>query len=191
MLSTGREGGYRPCVVSHRNLTRKIPGHVPDHVDTVLEQWAAVAPDLDTGHLGVVARLHRLAHQFRLRADTVLGPNGLTQGEFDVLSALLRSGSTDGMTPGALAAGVLVSSGGMTKRLAALEAGGWVTRRRSPRDGRSIRVVLTPSGRQRLEVLLPAYFATEAEVLDGLDSAERDGLAELLRELSLRLDLGR
>jgi DNA-binding MarR family transcriptional regulator len=162
-----------------------------DHVDVVIGQWAAVAPDLDTGHLGVVARVHRLAHQLRLRAETVLGPNELTQGEFDVLSALLRSGSTEGMTPGALARGVLVSSGGMTKRLAALEEGGWVTRRRSPRDGRSIRVVLTPSGRRRLDALLPAYFATEAEVLDGLDAGERDELAELLRELSLRLDVGR
>jgi DNA-binding MarR family transcriptional regulator len=178
-------------VVSRRNLTRKIPAHVSDHVDALLEQWATVAPDLDTGHLAIVARLHRLAHQLRVRTETVLGPYGLTQGEFDVVSALLRSGSAEGMTPGALAAGVLVSSGGMTKRLAALEQGGWVTRRRSPRDGRSISVVLTPSGRQRLEALLPAYFATEAEALDGLDAAERDGLADLLRELSLRLDLGR
>jgi DNA-binding MarR family transcriptional regulator len=178
-------------VVSRGKLTRKTSAGVPDHVDDVLRQWATAAPGLDTGHLGVVARLHRLAHQLRLRVETVLGPNGLTQGEFDVLSALLRSGAADGMTPGALAAGVLVSSGGMTKRLAALERGGWISRRRSPRDGRSVRVALTPSGRERLEALLPAYFATEAEVLDVLDDAERDELADRLRELSLRLDLGR
>jgi DNA-binding MarR family transcriptional regulator len=79
----------------------------------------------------------------------------------------------------------------MTKRLATLEASGWISRRRSPRDGRSVRVVLTPSGRRRLDALLPAYFAAEAEVLDGLDGADRDDLAAVLRELSLRLDLGR
>ena len=165
--------------------------HLPDHVDAVLTQWASVAPDVSTAHLGVVARLHRLGHQLALRAETFLEPNGLSQGEFDVLSALLRSGQPDGMTPGALAAAVLVSSGGMTKRLAALEQGGWITRRRSPRDGRSVRVSLTPSGRKRLEGLLPAYFAAEAEVLDGLDAAERDDLADLLREVTLRLDVGR
>jgi DNA-binding MarR family transcriptional regulator len=164
---------------------------VPDHVDGVLAQWASAAPEVDSAHLGVVARLHRLGHQLALRAETFLEPNGLTQGEFDVLSALLRSGSADGMTPGALAAAVLVSSGGMTKRLAALEQGGWITRKRSPRDRRSVRVALTPSGRKRLKALVPAFFAAEAEVLDGLDPDERDGLADLLRELSVRLDLGR
>jgi DNA-binding MarR family transcriptional regulator len=160
-------------------------------VDAVRDQWAATAPELDTAHLGVVARLHRVASQLRQRAEAVLAPHGLTQGEFDVLSALRRSGSADGLTPGQLAAGVLVSSGGMTKRLATLEASGWISRRRSPRDGRSVRVVLTPSGRRRLDALLPAYFAAEAEVLDGLDGADRDDLAAVLRELSLRLDLGR
>jgi DNA-binding MarR family transcriptional regulator len=186
-VAQGSQRRYPDCVVSRRYLTRKIP----DHVDVVLEQWATAAPDLDTEHLGVVARLHHLASQLRLRAETVLGQHGLTQGEFDVLTALRRTDSTDGMTPGALAAGVLVSSGGMTKRLVALEQAGWISRRRSPRDGRSIRVVLTPSGRKRLDALLPAYLALEAEVLDGLDEAERDGLADLLRELSLRLDLRR
>jgi DNA-binding MarR family transcriptional regulator len=160
-------------------------------VDVVVAQWATAAPDLDIAHLGVVARLHRLAHQLRVRADALLEPHGLTQGEFDVLTALRRSPGDDGMTPGALAAGVLVSSGGMTKRLDALERAGWISRRRSPRDGRSVRVVLTDSGRTRLDALLPAYFATEAETLDGLDHAERNGLADLLRELSLRLDAGR
>ena len=178
---------YGGGVVSRQYLTSKGS----DHVDTVLEQWDAAVPGLDTAHLGVVARIHRLAHQLRVRAESVLAPHGLTQGEFDVLSALRRSGSADGLTPGALAAGVLVSSGGMTKRLATLERAGWITRRRSPRDGRSVRAVLTPSGRRRLDALLPAYFAAEAEVLDGLDAAERDDLANVLRDLSLRLDASR
>jgi DNA-binding MarR family transcriptional regulator len=160
-------------------------------VDAVLEQWATAAPHVDTAHLGVVARLYRLAHQLRLRAEAVLEPHGLTQGEFDVLSALRRSESPDGLTPSALAAAVLVSSGGMTKRLAALERAGWISRERSSRDGRSVRVALTSSGRERLDALLPAYFAAEAQLLDGLPADEREGLGDLLRELSLRLDVGR
>ena len=160
-------------------------------MDAVLDQWAAAAPDLDTAHLGVIARMHRIAHQLRQRAEGVLAPHGITQGEFDVLSALRRSGSPDGLTPGQLAAGVLVTSGGMTKRLAALEGAGWISRRRSARDGRSVRVVLTPSGRGRLDALLPDYFAAEADVLDELDGAERDDLAAVLRALSLRLEVRR
>jgi DNA-binding MarR family transcriptional regulator len=84
-----------------------------------------------------------------------------------------------------------VSSGGMTKRLAMLERGEWIARQRSPRDGRSVRVVLTPSGRERLDELLPAYFAAEAGLLDGFAPADREGLADVLRELSLRLDAPR
>ena len=179
--------GYVGRVVSRQYLTSKRS----DHVDAVLDQWQASAPGLDTAHLGVIARLHRLAHQLRVRAETILAPHGLTQGEFDVLSALRRSGSADGLTPGALAGAVLVSSGGMTKRLAMLERGGWIARQRSPRDGRSVRVVLTPSGRERLDELLPAYFAAEAGLLDGFAPADREGLADVLRELSLRLDAPR
>jgi DNA-binding MarR family transcriptional regulator len=174
-------------MVSRRYLTRKIP----DHVDILLEQWAVAAPELSTAHLEVVARLHRVAHQLRLRGESVLSGSGLTQGEFDVLSALRRSDSADGLTPGMLATAVLVTSGGMTKRLTALERAGWISRRRSVRDGRSVRVALTDSGRKRLDALLPGYFAAEAEVLDGLGDAERNELAGLLRDLSLRLDLGR
>jgi DNA-binding MarR family transcriptional regulator len=160
-------------------------------VDTLLEQWATASPELTTAHLGVVARLHRVAHQLRLRAESLLARHGLTQGEFEVLSALRRSGSAEGLTPGALAAAVLVSSGGMTKRLTALERAGWISRQRSSRDGRSVHIALTESGRKRLDALLPDYFAAEAEVLDGLGVAERNELADLLRDLSLRLDLGR
>ena len=154
-------------------------------------QWDTSAPGLDTAHLGVIARLHRLAHQLLVRAETILAPHGLTQGEFDVLCALRRSGAADGLTPGALAGAVLVSSGGMTKRLAMLERGGWISRQRSPRDGRSVRVILTPSGRERLDELLPAYFAAEAGLLDGFAPDDREGLADVLRELSLRLDAPR
>ena len=121
----------------------------------------------------------------------MLEPHGITQGEFDVLSALRRSGGTDGLTPSALAASVLVSSGGMTKRLAALERASWISRSRSERDARSVRVALTQVGRERLDVLLPEYFAAEAAALDVLDDGQGEELADLLSILSQRLDLGR
>jgi DNA-binding MarR family transcriptional regulator len=172
-------------VVSRQYLTRKVP----DQVDAVVRQWETAAPDVESGHLGVVARIHRLAHRMHARADAILAGDGLTQGEFDVLSALRRSAAVDGLTPTALAAAMLVSSGGMTKRLTSLERGGWIARRRSARDGRSVRVVLTDSGRERLDALLPGYFAAEAEVLEVLDDEERGQLAELLRRLSVHQDL--
>jgi DNA-binding MarR family transcriptional regulator len=166
-----------------------LTGKIPDHVDRIVEQWAAAAPDLDIAHVGVVARIHRLSQQMVGRSEAVLEPAGLTQGEFDVLSALRRGGGESGLTPGSLAAGMLVSSGGMTKRLAALERDGWIVRERSERDARSVRVRLTDTGRERLDALLPRYFAAEAEVLGALDDNEREQLAGLLRRLALQQEL--
>jgi DNA-binding MarR family transcriptional regulator len=53
--------------------------------------------------------------------DLVFADYGLTGGEFDVLAALRRSGRPYRLTPTSLRRAVLLSSGGMTKRLAGLE----------------------------------------------------------------------
>ena len=58
-------------------------------MDAVLDQWGSAAPELDTAHLGVVARLHRVAHQLRQRAEAdVL--DGLDGAGRDDLAAVLR-----------------------------------------------------------------------------------------------------
>ncbi|NKX51271.1 MarR family transcriptional regulator, partial [Arthrobacter deserti] len=64
----------------------------------------------------------------------VLAANGITRAEFDMLSLLARSGRP--MAPTELAAELLISGAGATKRLRKLTDAGLVRRETNPRDGR-------------------------------------------------------
>jgi MarR family len=100
-----------------------------DHVDVIRDQWRVERPDLDTTAMGVVGRLLRVA---RLAEDHLAPPLrelGLDVGWFDALAALRRSGRPYELNPSALQAAVMLSSGGMTKRIDQLERAGLVARR--------------------------------------------------------------
>lgn len=63
-----------------------------DVIDVVLEQWRRERPDLDLSPMEVFGRLARLTRVVESAVDQVFARHGLRQGEFDVLSALRRSG---------------------------------------------------------------------------------------------------
>ena len=92
-----------------------------DHVHHVLEQWRREAPKLDRSPLGVVGRISRLAQLIQVELERVFESYGLNGGEFDVLATLRRTGRPYRLTPTELSRALMVTSGGMTKRLAALD----------------------------------------------------------------------
>jgi DNA-binding MarR family transcriptional regulator len=156
-----------------------------DHVDTILEQWRRELPALDPGPMGVVGRISRLAVLLQDRLQRVFAHHGLNGGEFDVLATLRRAGAPFRLPPSELSRSLMVSSGGMTKRLKSLEATGLVTRPPSPVDGRSSLVELTPRGRKLVETVVVAHLENEERILAGLGADERRQLADLLRALLL------
>ena len=81
----------------------------------------------------------------------------------------------------------LVTSGAITQRLDRLEEKGLITRERSEADGRAVVVTLTDAGRAALDAALPDHLETERGLLDGLSSADREQLADLLRRLLVAL----
>lgn len=86
----------------------------------------------------------RLARRLRLqRAD-----HGLGFGAVSVLATLDRHGPA---TAGELAASEGVSPPSMTRTLACLQEGGYVTRATDPRDRRSSVVSLTPAARELVQ----------------------------------------
>ena len=104
-----------------------------------MAQWHRERPDLDVSPQGVIGRLHRLAARLTEELVAVYAEFGLGEGEFDVLATLRRSGAPYELTPGELAAGTMVTSGAVTKRVDRLvergpgdPAGG---RARRPRPG--------------------------------------------------------
>jgi DNA-binding MarR family transcriptional regulator len=152
-----------------------------DHVDLILEQWRRELPALDPSPMGVIGRISRLAQLLQEQLEAVFAEYGLNGGEFDVLAALRRAGPPFRLTPSALAESLLVSSGGITKRLKSLEAAGLVRRSPSPTDRRSSLIQLTPRGRRLVETVVVAHVENEERLLAALDARHREQLAELLR----------
>ena len=153
----------------------------------MLEQWELEAPELDRSAMGVIGRIKRLASLLQADVEALLADHDLNGGEFDVLAALRRGGQPYRLTPTDLCRASMVTSGGMTKRLTALESRGLVRRDPDPNDGRSTTVSLTPAGERLVDEVLPELVANEERMLSDLAPGDRESLARLLAELALSL----
>src|SRR5207302_6376874 len=144
-----------------------------DHVQHVLEQWRREAPELDRSPFGVVGRISRLAQLLQAELEPVFAAYGVNGGEFDVLAALRRAGRPYRLTPTELSTALIVTSGGMTKRLNGLEGRRLIRREPDPHDGRSTAVRLTPAGKRLVEAILPEHTANEHRLLSELNTKAR------------------
>src|SRR5689334_2303917 len=104
----------------------------PDQIDVILGQWRTERPDLDLTPMGVFGRISVLARILEARVDAVFTAHGLRQGEFDVLTALRRSGPPYTLIPSELSAMLMMSRAGMTNRVDRLVAAGYVERTLDP-----------------------------------------------------------
>jgi DNA-binding MarR family transcriptional regulator len=159
----------------------------PDHVQRVVDQWAAERPDLDASPILVIARLHRVALALTAELVRVYNAHGLGEGDFDVLATLRRSGAPYELTPSELMEQTMVTSGAVTKRLDRLEGAGLVERRVSDGDRRSRIVGLTDAGRELIDAAMADHLANERRLLGPLTAAERRTLATLLAKLGMSL----
>lgn len=160
----------------------------PDHVDTILGQWARERPDLDASPIGLIGRLHRLADVLNVELRGVFAEAGLGDGDFDVLVTLRRNGAPYELTPGELGASTMVTSSAVTKRIDRLERAGLVTRTVSPEDARSRRIRLTPSGFELVNGLMERHVANERRLVSGLSEQDRSRLAAILRRWGQALE---
>jgi len=156
-----------------------------DEVDEIVSAWQRERPDLDVEPLHVLSRISRLAAVLDERRGAAFVTHGLQAHEFDVLTALRRSGEPFELTAGELTAQTHVTSGTMTSRLDKLSARKFVSRRSDPTDGRLVRVRLTAAGRRRVDDAFVALLDSERELLGRLDDQTRTTLAAALRELSI------
>ncbi|MFJ4786386.1 MarR family winged helix-turn-helix transcriptional regulator [Streptomyces sp. NPDC088794] len=154
-----------------------------DPVDAIVEQWAAVRPDLDTAAMEVFGRIFRLSREMGDRMEKAYAPYGIARGEFDVLATLRRSGAPHTLSPRQLSATLMLTTGGMTGRLDKLERAGLLRRSPDPHDRRALQVTLTEKGLDIVDRAVAAGLAVEAEALSTLDGEQAGQLADLLREL--------
>jgi DNA-binding MarR family transcriptional regulator len=159
-----------------------------DEVDRIVEAWSRERADLDFSPLQVLSRVGRLARHLERARRTAFAASDLELWEFDVLSALRRAGAPYQLSPKALLQQTLVSSGTMTNRIDRLVERGLVERRTDPNDGRGILVVMTGSGRERVDAAISTLLTAESELLSRLSAPDQERLSALLRKLSLDFD---
>ena len=70
-----------------------------DRVDLFIKQWNRERPDLDPSSLEVVSRVLMLSKWLEQSADEALRRFGLSLWQFDVLTALRRSGKPFKLSP--------------------------------------------------------------------------------------------
>jgi DNA-binding MarR family transcriptional regulator len=154
-----------------------------DEVDRIVAAWERERPDLDVRPLEVLSRISRLARHLDLARGAAFAERGVELWEFDVLSALRRSGRPYQLSPGQLVTQTLVTSGTMTNRVDRLAARGFVERSPDPTDRRGVIVALTESGREAVDGAMADLLRRERALLARLAEPERVALATLLRTL--------
>jgi DNA-binding MarR family transcriptional regulator len=154
-----------------------------DGIEARRRQWALVLPDVDTSGMAILGRMRWLTRAARPQIEGVFARHGLDAGEFDVIATLLRSGPPYQLRPTELFRSLMISSGGLTDRLARLAEAGLVVRTPSARDARSLLVELTKEGQRRAEAAFREDMVVEARLLAGLNDREQTALATLLAKL--------
>ena len=129
-----------------------MPGTDPeehDAVDRIVAQWARERPELDTGPMAVIGRLHRLGDLLEAELRTVFAEAGLGNGDFDVLATLRRAGAPFRLSPGELSASTMVTVGrGDQAGRPPRRRRAWSSGPVSAADGRGREIQLTPQGRR-------------------------------------------
>lgn len=159
-----------------------------DEVDRIVEAWITQRPDLDFSPLEVLSRVDRLSRHLDRARREAFRRSDLEPWEWDVLSALRRTGEPYQLSPKQLLQQTLVSSGTMTNRIDRLVGRRLVRREGDPADGRSVLVTLTDEGKTRVDAAITRLVDAEAVLLGVLARADRERLAGLLRKLSLGFD---
>lgn len=160
----------------------------PDHdaVDQIRGHLRTIHPDLDTSGFGVTGRILRQARAIEAARVDHLDAYGLSPGDFDVLATVRRVQGDAGVNPGRLLQSVLITSGGLTKRLDRLEKAELLVRRPDPEDRRATLVRLTARGLRLIDAALQSLLEAEGDrVRAALTDRQMEQLASLLRRLDL------
>lgn len=157
-----------------------------DFVDQVRREWTATFPDVDTSPIEVLARIGRIASKANHLLDATLAPLGVSRAEFDVLSAIRRSGRP--LRASEVTSVTLLSGASTTKISERLVKDGLIERLRFERDARVVLLDLTEAGRELVDRVFPVRLARDRELLDGLDAKDLATLSDLLRRVALNVE---
>jgi DNA-binding MarR family transcriptional regulator len=143
-------------------------------------------PGVPVGEFPIYARLMRAGRLYRLALTRVAIRRGLSYRDIYLLMTLRRSGRA--VTPTELIDELSITMAAIAKRIDRLEETGFVTRRRDPDDGRSVRIELTGAGRRLVDSVRANRQPEFRVAADEFNHAEAEALTTLLRRLLVRLE---
>ena len=160
-----------------------------DAVQQIIAQWRQqgfTAPDLVA--METIGRIKRLEILLMQQITRNFKENyELLHWEFDVLATLRRAGRPYCLSPTALFASMMVSSGAMTNRLQHLEKKQLIERIENKNDKRSLLVQLTDQGVSLIDKAITSHIELENNVLADLSKEELDILNLLLQKIERNL----
>lgn len=163
----------------------------PDDLLTLEEQIVAYQrefQDLDPQVEQVVNALSRLSRRMNVAYSRQSSTLGISNVEFEVLKALVLSGSPYQLGPGELAKRLGLTPAAMTHRIDRLVNEGLVTRERDENNRVRVIVELTTGGREKWLEAMRRASVFEEDLLQDLSSDERGALGELLARVLRRVE---
>jgi MarR family transcriptional regulator, 2-MHQ and catechol-resistance regulon repressor len=130
--------------------------------------------------LDLIIKLVRCTDSVNHRLEVPLADTGLTTSQFGVLEALWHLGP---LCLSELAKKLLKTGGNLTLVVRNLERDGLVKRQRQKDDHRYQVVRLTPKGERLIQKVFPLHLARLVKLVNGLQAAEQEQLAELCKRL--------
>ena len=139
-------------------------------------------PDVEGYQPGEFEDAFRLAkHALAHASISLFARHGVYEGQQFVLRRLWRE---DGLTPGQIAKQLGLATPTVTRAATRMEAAGLLRREPHPSDGRLVRLVLTPRGRELEQIIGPEMRALTERTLAGFSEVERSELVRALRRMA-------
>lgn len=150
----------------------------------LVDEWDASYPGMHFKCVPSVTRLVRMGEYIARAVDETLAEFDLNRGEAEVLFALVRNPHID-ITPKVIQTRILVSSGGLTRRLDRLEEKGLISHLPDPNDRRGTILKPTKDGIVLALRAHKAHTEKEARLVAILSENEKKTLEKLLKKLIL------
>lgn len=155
----------------------------------ILARMSRNWPQAVTPTAELMMRIYRLNDLVFENARRETARHGLSFTEFEVLAALRSAPPPYELAPTELYSAILISSGGLTKVLGALERRKLIRRVKDKADRRSLRVRLTPAGKRLAEDSMAKVLKADGDLLKGaLSKGEMGTLIASLRKLLLAVE---
>jgi len=157
--------------------------------EDMLRQTAESFPELYSPGMQAIARIFRLRDLIFENAQREMARYDLSPAEYSVLSTLRKTPAPHALRPSDITKGMLLTSGGLTKVLKALEARALVTREEDPDDKRGSIVALTSVGIAFAEEVMHAVVGGDVAMLERVADAQALAkLADALQPFTEALD---